>query len=223
MSQQQYWLIGDSSDVMTRLHELEDRNPPGVVVDYDREASWRESDDRWSQRIANIAGVLGPRDPAKWVPMTLTILDESFYPDIFRRSAWFVSARMREVMDLPDHVAQYLPVDSSGCHPRAREQGYMVMDMFAVQNAIDTERSVIEYGDYPEDNGTITKQVLGVRTFVWRDDFVSTVPVFRDPHDHRFFATDAFADKVLRSGITDMVFQDITSERSKSELVLKTL
>jgi hypothetical protein len=223
MSQKQYWLIGQSSEGMERLHELEDRIPPAVIVKYDREASHRESQDRWDRRIANIAGVLGPKDPAQWVPMTLTILEESFCPEFFVRSAWFVSARLREVMDLPDHVAQYLPVDSSGCHEKAREQNYMVMDPFAVQNAIDTERSVIDYGDYPEDDGTITKQVLGVKNFVWRECFVSEVPIFRDPHDNRFFATDAFAEKVLRAGITDMKFQDVTSERAKKELVIKTL
>ena len=220
---EQYWLIGQSTEGLTDLNELEDRLPPAVVVDEDRESRRRRLDNRKNRRIAKIAGALGPLDPAQWGPMRLTILEESFYPEFFVRSAWFVSARMREVMDLPDHVAQYLPVDSAGCHPKAREQNYMVMDMFAVQNAIDTERSEIEYGDYPEDDGTITKQVLGVRTFVWRDDFVSTVPIFRDPHDYRFFATDAFADKVLRSGITDMEFIDITSERSKSELVIKRL
>ncbi|MEM9628383.1 MAG: DUF1629 domain-containing protein [Pseudomonadota bacterium] len=155
--------------------------------------------------------------------MKLTILEESFYPDFFVRSAWFASARLREVMDLPDHVAQYLPVDSTACHEKAREQDYMVMDPFAVQNAIDTERSEIRYGDYPEHDGTITKQVMNVKNFVWRENFVSEVPIFRDPHDNRFFATDAFAEKVLRAGITDMWFRDITSERAQTEIMIKTL
>lgn len=223
MSQQQYWLIGQSSEGLKHLNELEDRVPPAVIAKYDREAAHRESQDRWNRRIANIAGVLGPKDPTHWVPMTLTILEESFSPDFFVRSAWFVSARLREVMDLPDHVAQYLPVDSSGCHEKAREQNYMIMDTFAVQNAIDAERSVIKYRDYREQDGTITKQVSHVREIVWREGFVSEAPVFRDPHDNRFFATDAFAEKVMRAGITDMKFQDVTSERAKKELVIKTL
>jgi hypothetical protein len=223
MEQPRYWLIGASSDVIERSVELEDRKPPALIVDHDRDAHLRDLEARRSQRVANVAGVLGPIDPSTWVPMTLTIKDDSFAPDFMSQRAWFVSRRLREVMALPGHVAQYLPVDSSACHSAAREQDYRVMDAFAVQDAIDPEGSEIVYTDYPETDGTVSRQVLYVKTIVWREDFVSTVPIFRDPRDQRFFATDAFAAKVLQAGIADMVFQDVSSERAQSEVIYKSL
>jgi hypothetical protein len=36
-------------------------------------------------------------------------------------------------------------------------------------------------------------------------------------------ATDALADRVMRAGITDLVFQDMTSDLAQTELVLRQL
>ena len=226
MSSPPFWLIGESEDVLTRTLELEDRRPPALIVDYDHEAAHKVSDRQFEAvRMGDVAGMARPKNPTEWKPMTLTVTEESFYPDFFVRSAWFVSAKLREIMGVGDDVAQYLDVDCAGCHAGAGQQDYKEMDTFAIRRAIDIDRTEMELRTYPERDGTTSEwqtTAYGSRLY-WRDDFVSDVPIFRDPHDPRWFATDAFAEKVLRAGITDMVFQDITSDRAQTDFIIKSL
>ncbi|MGI9449510.1 MAG: imm11 family protein [Geminicoccaceae bacterium] len=197
-----------------------DRSPPELEVIVDQQAVLQDLLDLKENMHPDVAGRLGPVDVETWVPRTLIIQDDTFAPDFFVQTAWFVSKRLREVMELGSDVAQYLPINTDQCHEAGKRQDYMIMDTFAVREAIDPVRSDIEFMHHGEADAP---QVLSVENIVWREDFVADVPIFRDPRDQRFFATDAFAERVMRAGITDMVFQDVTSEQAQHELVLKTL
>jgi hypothetical protein len=218
-----YWLVGAALEVLARAAELIDRRPPALVVDRSGQARRRAAAALEQQRRPEVAGVPGPIDPARWQPIELTITEPSFCPDFLHEQAWFVSARLREVLALDEAVAQYLPVDDRRSHPAARAQDYRLLHVHAVRDAIDPARAKLMTLDYPELDGRVSRQVVGVETIVWRADFVADVPLFRDPRDQRVFATDALAERVLRAGIADMAFQDVTSPLGRTTLVLKTL
>jgi len=219
-----FWLIGGARDVLARVVGAFNAQPPLLSIEWDRAQRLQMLTDRilrpQSTRTPHIAGEAEPIDPTTYSPMTLTIRDEQFAPDFLPQHAWFVSKRLREVMQLDRRVAQYLPVKTEGSHRNALAQDYRMMHPHAVRDALDPHRSDVEY---IEQGDAVPPQVVSVKKFVWREDFVADVPIFRDQRDQRFFATDAFAERVLRAGITDMVFQDIFSERGQHEVVLKTL
>lgn len=58
------------------------------------------------------------------------------------------------------------------------------------------------------------------RPTVWREGFIPPAPLFRDRYG-RFIATDALADRVMRAGISDVMFEDVTSEASLHALTLR--
>jgi hypothetical protein len=59
---------------------------------------------------------------------------------------------------------------------------------------------------------------------VFKDGFESDVPLFFDPNHHRLFATDAFAERVMRTGATGIAFYDYWSPRNDpNEIRVKRL
>jgi hypothetical protein len=222
-----FWLIGSSSEVSAQTLALLDRKPPALVVEDARTASPHALLERLQRRMqqpaSDLAGTSQPVDSASYRPKILTITDATFAPDFFVHGAWFVSARLRRAIGSADGCVQYLAVDATACHAAARQQDYRVMHPFAVRDVIDPDRSEVVYRTVPAADGSRGRQVSHVARVVWRREAAVDVPIFRDPRDQRFFATDALAERLLRAGITGMAFQDITSERAQSELVLKAL
>ena len=225
MTAQNFWLWGTAGHVLERTIELADQQPPKLVVKFDQNKRHaRTMQDVQNSMISDKPYVPKPIDVSEWENPSLTITEETFYPDFLHDTGYmFVSERLRNIMDLSENVAQYLPVNTEQSHTKAQQQNYQALDVYAVRDVIDIEKSVGEYHDVPQEDGTTKKRILGVKEVVWKEGFISDVPIFRDPHDARFFVTDAFAEKILTAGITDLAFQDITSERAKKELVLKEL
>lgn len=157
----------------------------------------------------------------------LVITHGQFAPDYLWPGIHLASARLRAAFDLGPDAIQYRNVDTTGSTDRVRAADYRMFRVVQRADPVDMRRM---YGHEPDrdEHGnptiawitSITGPHATPRPTVWRDDFVPPAPLFRDWHG-RFIATDALADRVMRAGILDVMFQDVTSEASLHAITLR--
>ena len=202
------WPMGPSLAVMQQTVRLETRRPPRLFV---------VNRDQLSDEAA--------RDPL--VP-ELVVDQPRFAPNFLWCGFQFASARLREVLALDADAIDYRPVDASGSTPAVQAADYR---WFEARHSADPIDYVRTYGAEPErdaDGSTSLAWQLSVcgphapaRVMVWRDDFVPPAPLFRNANGV-LLATEALADRVMRAGLTDVVFQDVTSLEALERLVWRS-
>lgn len=199
-----FWSVFESLEVLTAIDEQDRRQNHAVVIT-------NAVDVQTFQRQYKVKDLTIPiyeqemrrlRLPENAVIPQLKVLFGGFDFDFFMtQGVWFVSSRFREVADLPGTAAQYFPVDTGQCHPDTQAKDYRMMWITAVHDILDPEKC-----DFHRKNqwgGQDWK--LGFRT-----DFDPPDPIFHIQRHGFLFCTDAFAEKILRAGLTGIEFCDVT-------------
>ncbi|MFV0624806.1 hypothetical protein ACBY01_12465 [Sphingomonas sp. ac-8] len=211
--QPRLWPMLPSLTVMERLSQLELERPPRF-------------------KIANIADLF-PSDGKHCVaamPTPILVLKEhGFAPDLIWSGFQFVSGRLRDALDLPPHTVEYGEVDTRGSADAARAADYKVLHAVHEADPVDLARMYGYEPDRDADGSLSTAWVLAhhgphaaPRRTIWRDGFVPPAPLFRDTRGG-LIATDALAERVMRAGLTDVMFQDVTSEASLHRIVTRVI
>jgi hypothetical protein len=150
--------------------------------------------------------------PDDFPPVRLALPEKGFSPDYFGYGGdKFCSRRLREAMDLPEGVVQFMPVDLVAGGAQVRAQEYQLMRVIAHQPAIDLERSVYDEIDGPDEYPGQPRRITWVGRYVFLDGLRPATEIFRTDETYAvIFVTDALAERVLRAGCTGMEFRDPT-------------
>ena len=144
----------------------------------------------------------------------LRVTDPRFTPDYFQFQAYpVVSLSLRRLLDLNDRVVRYRNIDTTLCIPEVQALGYSLVDVIQYANPFDPNRTSGQVRDVRQSDGSLRREwvvdyAVGVECY-FRDDFVPPAPLFRGTGTLWTFATDELAERVMRAGIDDMLFQDI--------------
>jgi hypothetical protein len=162
---------------------------------------------------------------AGMVQPVFRIADPDFARDYFERGGLrCVSGRLRQVLGLTAQTIRYRDIDLDGSPPAVHAQAYQAFQVVPFADPIDWARTPCEILEYQRPDGSIRRQrvpahpMLRPRTF-WREDFMAPAALFRTPVG--IWAVDELAARVMGAGITDVQFQDVTSERAQTEEVLR--
>jgi hypothetical protein len=157
------------------------------------------------------------------------IADPAFMPNYFQKGRIECMAlRLRQALGLTEAVIRYHDVNLDQSPPAVRAQEYQAFQAVHFADLIDWNRTPGHIVGYPRPDGSIRGQrylahpLDGQRTY-WRDDFAPPAPLFRAFGPPWMLVTGVLADRVMRAGITDLVFKDITSDRAQTELVFGQL
>jgi hypothetical protein len=214
------WVWGMDGATLGRLIECTDADPPRIA--FANQAAILPVQQAWLDRLAQ-----GGDDPVSFAalpPVQLVVDCPDFAPDYF---VWgglsLVSAALRATLALSPGMVEYLPVDARRSRPEVIARDYRVMNPLLVRPLIDLKRTPHERLPVQRADGSIGEDILLTpeRRQYWRADFVADAPLFRVAHSGAIVVDDALAGHVLAAGATGVVFQDVTSDRAQSALVLK--
>jgi hypothetical protein len=224
------WLISGSLESMQYVLDMEDERPPrfefvnrDAIHDYTLriEDEYYEHDDPEHERLR-----------FNDMPMPVfRIADPAFRLDyFFHQGIACASLRLRRALGLTGAVICYRDIDMDQSPPAVRAQEYQAFRVLASADPIDWSRTTAEVFEIRRPDGSIRQLRLRApptptdpRRVYWRDDFKPPAPLFRAIGTPWTLATDQLADKVMRAGITDLVFQDLTSDRAQTGVVLRQL
>jgi len=135
----------------------------------------------------------------------LKITQEAFEADYFDYGIVhrFVSERLREAMGLHATGARFFEVDATMSAPLPRAKNYQVMEVSAVEDMLDLERSEHEP---PKRLPGAERDSIFVMRYAFRADAAPRHELFYDRLSSAFLCTEAFAVRVLKSGCTGMSF-----------------
>jgi len=212
------WPMIPSPASMERVARLEQRRPPRFAIANRDEVLPALGHDGTDQDRSGFAAMPTP---------ILAITQRDFAPDYIWSGLHLASARMRNALALGHGAIEYREVDASGSAAAARAADYRAFHVVRQADPVDLARM---YGHEPErgDDGQPTLAWLlsvsgphaAPRRTIWREGFGPPAPLFRDGTG-RLIATDALAERVMRAGLQDVVFQDVTSEAALHELVFR--
>jgi hypothetical protein len=155
------------------------------------------------------------------------IADPAFRLDYFQVGRLCcLSLRLREALGLSDDVIRYREIDLLDSPPAVHAQEYRAFEVVHHTDPIDWSRTPSEILEYQRaDGSTSRRRVLAhplrrPHTY-WRENFTPPAPLFRALS--WLMATDELADRVMRAGITDVLFQDITSDSGQTKFVRRKL
>lgn len=157
--------------------------------------------------------------------------DPGFHLDFFDAGMNCASWRLRRALGLTEADICYRDIDLDGSPPAVRANEYQIFQPIHFADPFDWSRTPGEAVDVQRADGSIGKEWRlpcpdpaspPLRVY-WRDDFVPPAPLLRVSGTYWMLATDALADKVMRAGITDLAFLDMTSDRTQTELVFRQL
>ena len=160
------------------------------------------------------------------------IVDPAFRLDYWRKGRiYLASSRLRQAFDLTDTVIRYRDIDLDQSPSAVRAQKYQAFQVVPFADPIDWSRTAGHWLDVARPDGSISKRWFIVppnpvgppNRICWRQDFTPPAQLFRAAGTQFMLATDALADRVMRAGITDLMFQDLTSDLAQTELVLRQL
>jgi hypothetical protein len=157
--------------------------------------------------------------------------DPAFKLDYFDAGMPCASSRLRRALGLTEAVISYRDIDLDESPPAVRANEYQAFQLVNFADPVDWNRTTGEVVDVRRADGSTGKQrrlipphpVGPPNRVYWRDDFVPPAPLFRATGTPWMLATDDIADKVMRAGITDLAFLDITSDRAQTKLVFRQL
>lgn len=222
------WLIGGALESMEYLFGLEDQRPPRfelanlLAVGHARRRVESECAGRDDAERALLE--------FEGMPMPVyRIADAAFKLDFFWHAGLqCASLRLRRALGLTDAVIRYRDVDIQSS-PAVRAQQYQVLHVVPLGDPIDWSKTAGQTLEVRRPDGSIRKRwflaapnpVGPPNRIYWRDDFTPPAPLFRAVGTPWTLATERLADRVMRAGITDLVFQDVTSDRAQTEIVLR--
>jgi hypothetical protein len=205
--------------------DLEDEEPPRFEF-VNRGALWQH----WDRFLGSEYDACGDdeRELLEFDTMptpVFRIADPAFMPNYLQKGPLeCISLRLRQALGLTEAVIRYRDVNLDQSPPAVRAQEYQAFQAVHFAHLIDWNRTPGQIVGHPRPDGSIRRQRYlahppdGPRTY-WRDDFTPPAPLFRVSGTPWTLATDALADRVMRAGITDLVFKDVTSDRAQTELV----
>jgi hypothetical protein len=223
------WMVSSSVESMQHFLDLEDEEPPRFEF-VNRDALFQH----WDRFLGSEYDAYGDdeRELLEFDAMptpVFRIADPAFRPDYLEKSSiQCTSLRLRQALGLTEAVIRYRDVKLDQSTPAVRAQEYQAFQVVHFADLIDWNRTPGQVLEHRRPDGSIRRQrylahpLDGQRTY-WRDDFTPRAPLFRVFGTPWTLATDALADRVMRAGITDLVFQDITSDRAQIELVFRQL
>jgi hypothetical protein len=159
--------------------------------------------------------------------------DPGFKLDYFDAGMPCASLRLRRALGLTEAAICYRDIGLDESPPAARANDYQAFQLINFADPVDWSRTPGEAADVRRADGSIGKEwrlIMSppkpsrpLKRIYWRDDFVPPAPLFRATGTPWMLATDTLADKVVRAGITDLAFLDITGDRAQTELVFRQL
>jgi hypothetical protein len=157
--------------------------------------------------------------------------DPAFKLDYFDAGMPCASLQLRRVLGLTEAAISYRDIDLDGSPPEVHANEYQAFQLVNFADPVDWSKTSGEAIDVRCADGSVARQwrlippnpVGPPNRVYWRDDFVPPAPLFRATGTPWMLATDDIAEKVMRVGITDLAFLDITSDRAQTELVLRQL
>jgi hypothetical protein len=223
------WQISGAPASMEYLFGLEDEQPPRFELV--NAVAFGDARRRvWSEYAAREDG---ERELMEFEGMTMPvyrIADAAFRLDFFwHLGLQCASLRLRQALGLTDAVVRYRDIGVQEAPPAVRAQRYQALHVVPIGDPIDWSRTAGQSLEVPQPDGSTRERwfirppnpVEPPNRIYWRDDFTPPAPLFRAVGTAAILATDALADRVMRAGITDLVFQDVTSDRAQTELVLR--
>jgi hypothetical protein len=224
------WLFSGSFENMQYLLELEQAVPSRFqFVNLDAIYAYRRrvddeylGDDEAEREFLQFSGMPVP---------VFRIANPDFAPDYFSAGVPCISSRLRNVLDMTDTVIQYREIDLDESPASLHRQDYRAMHVMQFADPIDWDRTAAQTLTLTRPNGSLrTMRLLPppnpadpTPQIHWREDFVAPAPLFRVMGTAWALATDALAERVMRAGITDIMFQDVISERGQTEFVIKQI
>jgi hypothetical protein len=225
------WAIDDSFESVQYFIALEQAEPPQFeFVNWLAVHKYRrcildeyDGDDHDELELLEFNGMPMP---------VFKIADPAFKLDyFFHDKIRCASLRLRQALGLTDAVIRYRDIDLDQSPLATRKHEYQAFHVVAVGDPIDWNRTRGQFVELPRLDGFVRKiwileppDPVGPRQRIyWRDDFTPPAPLFRAFGTPWTMATGALADRVMRAGITDMVFKDVISDRGQTEYVLRQL
>ena len=212
------WQFGLNVKGLEQIDALRNKIPPGF--------EWLNSDqiakvDRtlieepggyefWQRPSLGFAQIPTPK---------LSVSDSSFGLNLLTLGVYtFSSSRLRQIFDIGGCDVKYRPVDTSQSVPEVQALGYTAFDVIPFGNPFDPERMLGEMRPVRQLDGSFKNEwvmdwanrMAKSPEVYFRDDFVPPAPLFRATGSLWIFATDDLAERVMRAGIDDVLFQDIT-------------
>jgi hypothetical protein len=224
------WSVTGAIDSMEYFFKIWDEKPPRfkIVNDMAIHEYKRRIFDEYGDRQESERELVLFRDMPKPV---FRFGDPAFKLDYFDAGVHCASQRLRRALGLTEAAILYRDIDLDQSPPAVVANEYQAFQLVNFADPVDWSRTPGMAVDVRRTDGSIGKEWrLGPtdpsgppRRIYWRDDFVPPAPLFRASGTGLMLATDDFADKVMRAGITDLVFLDLTSDRAQTELVFRQL
>ncbi len=211
------------------IERLEDSKPPAFVWDNlsDFHRALNSVLEPYSDHeFWEIPSLAFSRIPAP----RLKVTDPSFQIDYFSKSVHrFASERLQRTLDVGPQV-RFRPIDDSLCPKEVKAQKYAMFDVVCFGNPFDStrmtgvERNVRQVDGSMHHEWVVDWEHLTRSPDVFfRSDFVAPAPIFRAVGTTWIFVTDALADQVMRAGIQDVTFTDISGPSAPGVLRSRSL
>jgi hypothetical protein len=222
------WSFSLSFESAQHFMDLEDEEPPRFEF-VNRGALWQHWDRFFGSEYDAFGD--GERDLLEFDTMptpVFRIADPAFMPNYFQKGRIeCISLRLRQALGLTEDVIRYRDVNLDQSPPAVRAQEYQAFQAVHFADLIDWKRTPSRIVGPRPDGSTRRQRYLDPkpdewRTY-WRDDLTPPAPLFRVLGTPWTLVTDALADRVMRAGITDLIFMDMTSDRARAELMFRQL
>lgn len=168
--------------------------------------------------------------PPPMPPLTLIASPDMIACDLLGLGFQFASARLREVLQAPADDVAFLPVNDDACPAHIRQADYRLMHVSLHASPIDMDRTQGRIVDAPLPDGSVAKRWLpkgggpsGAARLYAREGFAPPGPIFAVPVVRWILVEDAVADRVMRAGLTGVIFVDMFAAARPGELVRRTL
>ncbi len=162
-----------------------------------------------------------------WIPTPrLLSTDPDYSPNLLETQFYkFASNRLRKALDLDQSVIRYCEIDSSACADNVKTLQLAAFDVIRFGNPLDPARMKGTERDVRQNDGTLHREwvvdyqhmALNQTDSFFRPDFVAPAPLFRCTGTFWILATDELAERVMRAGITDILFTNYSGNLSPGE------
>jgi hypothetical protein len=123
--------------------------------------------------------------------------------------SFVVSSRLLDVMALPPHAAQVLPILLFAEHPGARAMDYRFMRVLASAPCMDRTRSTFEERTFVSHRTGLTETMIQARRFLLDMSVAPPAELFwAEEKPDQMIATEALAARVQNEGFTGLTFGD---------------
>ncbi|WP_284943944.1 imm11 family protein [Acidisoma cladoniae] len=165
-------------------------------------------------RLAEKSKILSSDDiplPPRFPKLTLILPEKRFAPDFFTQADYqFCSEKLRNLLDQPEHVVQFVPINFFAGGDEARAKNYTCMRVIANQPAVDIYRSDCDVAEFINPiTGERSANPRFPNRFALLEGLEARTEVFRiDESSTRILVTDAVAERVVRGRCTGIEFAD---------------